>query len=171
MEIPSAKAGISERISPILLSRICFCVDFTIIYTPVTPMMRSRFLPRPALSIATSCLLIAAAGVTGCTAAFSGNAGGAPAYEQQLAEHLTEQGAVMYGAFWCPHCADQKALFNEAIDAVPYVECDPEGEKANPQLCQEKNIQGYPTWEINGEFYPGTRSLEDLATLSGFEEK
>lgn len=92
-------------------------------------------------------------------------------YEARLAEHLTAQDATMYGAFWCPHCADQKELFGEAVETVPYVECDPEGENAQPELCREKDIQGYPTWEINGEFYPGTQSLEELARLSGFEEQ
>jgi protein-disulfide isomerase len=90
-------------------------------------------------------------------------------FEAQLANHLDETGATMYGAYWCPHCADQKDMFGSAIDQVPYVECAADGENAQPQLCQEKGIQGYPTWEINGELYPGTQSLEQLADLSGFE--
>jgi len=90
-------------------------------------------------------------------------------YEARLATHLAEQDAAMYGAFWCPHCSDQKELFGDAVDQVPYVECDPEGENAQPDLCTTKAIKGYPTWEIDGEFYPGTRSLEELAQLSGFE--
>ena len=90
-------------------------------------------------------------------------------YEAQLAQHLSESGAAMYGAYWCPHCADQKELFEGAVDQVPYVECAADGENAQPQLCQEKGIQGYPTWEINGELYPGTRPLEELAELSGFQ--
>ena len=89
-------------------------------------------------------------------------------FEVMLAEHLQASGARMYGAFWCHHCENQKALFGEAIDRVPYVECDPEGENSQAQLCQEKAIQGYPTWEINDEFYVGGRSLEELAQLSGF---
>lgn len=77
----------------------------------------------------------------------------------------------MYGAYWCPHCADQKELFEGAADQVPYVECDPEGENSQAQLCQEKNIQGYPTWEIDGQFYPGVQSLEALAQLSDFKSE
>jgi glutaredoxin len=88
--------------------------------------------------------------------------------KQQLAEHLTATGAQMYGAFWCPHCHTQKQLFGRAVAQIPYVECDPEGENAQPQRCQEKGIQGYPTWEIDGEFYPGVHSLETLAILSGY---
>ena len=90
-------------------------------------------------------------------------------YEAQLANHLSETGATMYGAYWCPHCNEQKEMFDSAIDQIPYVECAADGENAQPQLCQEKGIQGYPTWEINGELYHGTQSLETLADLSGFE--
>ncbi|MFE4105362.1 glutaredoxin family protein [Almyronema epifaneia] len=90
-------------------------------------------------------------------------------FEAQLADHLTAEGDKMYGAYWCPHCADQKERFNDAVDRIPYVECDPSGENAQPEVCQAKGIQGYPTWEINGELYMGVRSLEELAELSGFE--
>ncbi|NER83769.1 MAG: Vitamin K epoxide reductase, partial [Leptolyngbya sp. SIO1D8] len=97
--------------------------------------------------------------------------GDSKAYQQALAEHLTDQGAIMYGAYWCPHCANQKELFGAAVKTLPYVECDPEGENAQPQLCQAKNLVGYPTWEINGELYPGVHSLEELAALSDFQEE
>ena len=29
--------------------------------------------------------------------------------------------------------------------------------------------KGYPTWEINGELYPGEKSLDELGELSGFK--
>jgi glutaredoxin len=90
-------------------------------------------------------------------------------FERQLAEHLTTQNVKMYGAYWCPHCSDQKQMFGDAVNVIPYVECDPTGDNAQPQLCRDKNIQGYPTWEINGQLYPGTQSLEELAKLSGFQ--
>ncbi|ASC71306.1 Vitamin K epoxide reductase [Halomicronema hongdechloris C2206] len=89
-------------------------------------------------------------------------------FESRLAQHLQVEGDVMYGAYWCPHCADQKEMFDQASDQIPYVECDSKGENAQPQLCQQKGVQGYPTWEINGELYPGVRSLDEIAELSGF---
>ncbi|MGJ3245963.1 MAG: glutaredoxin family protein [Elainellaceae cyanobacterium] len=89
--------------------------------------------------------------------------------ELALANHLTENDAKMYGAFWCPHCADQKAMFGDAVQALTYVECDPEGENPQPELCQEVGIEGYPTWEVDGQLYPGVRSLEELADLSNYE--
>lgn len=85
-----------------------------------------------------------------------------------LAKHLTKSGVVVYGAYWCPRCADQKTLFGDAYKYVNYVECDPKGKGGNPFLCAQKGIQGYPTWEIAGRLYPGVRSLEELARLSGF---
>ena len=108
---------------------------------------------------------------TSCSVVASMEDGPSEAYKQQLATHLTEQGAVMYGAFWCPHCERQKALFGEAVGAIPYVECDPAGENAQPELCQSKGLRGYPTWEINGELFPGVHSLTQLAALSQFQEQ
>lgn len=129
----------------------------------------------PVLALA-SCVAVLGLTLTGCASGPGESVSEATAplpadapYEAQLANHLAEQEAAMYGAFWCPHCTEQKELFGDAIDQVPYVECDPEGENAQPDLCTAKEIKGYPTWEIDGEFYPGTRSLEELAQLSGFE--
>jgi glutaredoxin len=85
-----------------------------------------------------------------------------------LAAYLRKIGARMYGAYWCPHCTEQKELFGSAFRSIDYVECDPGGANARPALCKKANISGYPTWEINGKFYPGTQSLEELANLSGY---
>lgn len=92
-----------------------------------------------------------------------------PAFETQLADHLNQAGVKMYGAYWCPHCERQIDLFGDAAEEVPYIECDPAGENAQPELCEAAGIAGYPTWEIDGEFYPGVRSLPELAYLSDYE--
>ncbi|MEO1094520.1 MAG: hypothetical protein AAFX01_06430 [Cyanobacteria bacterium J06638_28] len=107
--------------------------------------------------------------VAGCT--MSADQAAVDAYNLSLAEHLTATGAKMYGAYWCPYCADQKDLFGNAVDAIPYVECDAAGKDPQPQLCQEKDIKAYPTWEINGEFYLGAHPLVTLAELSNFESQ
>lgn len=89
----------------------------------------------------------------------------------RLAQHLTVTNAKMYGAYWCPHCQDQKARFGEAKKLIPYVECaanPPNGVKSEAQLCEQKGIKGYPTWEINGKMVSGERSLDELADLSGY---
>lgn len=87
-----------------------------------------------------------------------------------LAKHLQQIGAKMYGAYWCPHCHHQKEMFGNTTFSryVNYIECDPRGQNAKPTLCRNAKIEGYPTWEIKGKFYPGTHSLKELAELSGY---
>ena len=90
--------------------------------------------------------------------------------EIALAKHLTATGAKKYGAFWCPHCYDQKQLFGkEAFAEVNYLECDPQGENPQREACLAAGIQSFPTWEIDGKFYPGTKTLAELAELSKYE--
>ncbi|RJQ17615.1 hypothetical protein C4573_01395 [Candidatus Woesearchaeota archaeon] len=84
-----------------------------------------------------------------------------------FAQCLTENNASMYGAYWCSHCANQKKEFGSAFMYINYVECDAKGAKANPALCEEKGIQGYPTWEIHGILFPGEMPLDKLSGLSG----
>ena len=92
-------------------------------------------------------------------------------YKAQLADHLTATGAKMYGAYWCPHCENQRKEFGRASARMPYVECDPQGLNSQASLCQTKGITAYPTWEINGAFYVGGQPLGKLAELSGFVER
>lgn len=94
-----------------------------------------------------------------------------PSYESQLAEYLSQTGATMYGAYWCPHCARQKQLFGQAAKQLPYIECDPRGVNAQVALCNTAGISAYPTWQINGAYYLGVQSLNQLANLSGFENE
>ena len=106
--------------------------------------------------------------IVACRGTDDGAGGVATPYQVALAQHLTAERDTMYGAYWCPHCAEQKKLFGNAFDYVNYVECDPKGKDANPALCQQKGIGGFPTWEIGNDLYEGTRSLQELARLSGF---
>jgi uncharacterized membrane protein/glutaredoxin len=90
--------------------------------------------------------------------------------EIALAEHLTQKGAKMYGAYWCPHCHEQKQLFGRAaFEKVDYVECGEDSPKANVAACKAASITGFPTWTFNGNKVPGgVQKLEDLAQLTGF---
>ncbi len=88
-----------------------------------------------------------------------------------LAEHLTATGAVMYSAYWCPHCHDQKELFGkEATAKLKIIECAPDGRNNQAALCASKNIQGFPTWEIKGKLDSGQKTLAQLAAMSGFKD-
>ncbi|NEP63184.1 MAG: hypothetical protein F6K31_40800, partial [Symploca sp. SIO2G7] len=90
--------------------------------------------------------------------------------EIALAKHLKEVNAKMYGAYWCPHCFDQKQLFGkEAKKYMPYIECADDGANSQTALCRSvPEITGFPTWEINGEFLPGTQTLTALAEASDY---
>ncbi len=91
--------------------------------------------------------------------------------EIELAKYLTATGAKKYGAYWCPHCYEQKQLFGkEAFEEVTYIECsDSNNPRVQTEACQQAKITSYPTWEIEGEFYQGTQTLTKLAELSGYE--
>jgi uncharacterized membrane protein len=87
-----------------------------------------------------------------------------------LADHLTAKGAVMYSAYWCPHCHEQKELFGKQATArLKVVECAPDGQNSQAELCASKKIQGYPSWEINGKLDSGVKPLAKLAELSGYK--
>ncbi|NOT26978.1 MAG: vitamin K epoxide reductase family protein [Acidobacteria bacterium] len=89
-----------------------------------------------------------------------------------LAEHLSEQGVIFYGASWCPHCQEQKRLFGASVVRLPYIECSPAGPNA-PQApsCTSAGIQSYPTWVIGGQTIAGeVLTLAQLAVASGFPD-
>lgn len=77
----------------------------------------------------------------------------APGKYDSFTACLKDKGAVFYGAFWCPHCNIEKALFGSSKDLLPYVECSTPDGKGQEQVCKDKKIESYPTWE----FADGTR--------------
>jgi len=93
-----------------------------------------------------------------------------PSSPEQLAlsRHLKAIGALFYGAWWCPACSRQKALFGEQGAAqLPYVECDKV--PAERERCQAAAIQAFPTWELKGkERLVGVQSVEELKRWSGY---
>ncbi|NCO75976.1 MAG: hypothetical protein GW795_05600 [Cyanobacteria bacterium] len=90
--------------------------------------------------------------------------------EIALAKHLASKGAIMYSAYWCPHCYEQKQLFGkEAFKEVGKVECDPKGVSPAPQKCVDAKIRAFPTWIIDGKIYEGVQDLEKLAKLTGYK--
>ena len=127
-------------------------------------------MPRKQVRLMRNELKIAAGGtVLAILSLLAGCSGLDSSYEARLAEHLSETGAKMYGAYWCPHCAVQKDYFGEAASRLPYVECDPEGFGAQVELCDLARVEAYPTWVIEEGRYLGAQPLGELATLSGFE--
>jgi hypothetical protein len=70
-----------------------------------------------------------------------------------FAKCLNDKGAKFYGAFWCAHCQEQKEMFGKSKKYLPYVECSSSDGQSQTQICIDKKIEGYPTWE----FADGTR--------------
>jgi hypothetical protein len=85
--------------------------------------------------------------------------------EIALAEHLSKNGAIMYGLNSCPYCRSQKQRFGTtAWPKIKYVECVGNG----VALCNKANVRVTPTWFIKGAYYPGELSLFKLAKISGY---
>lgn len=84
---------------------------------------------------------------------------------------LDEKGATFYGAFWCPHCQAQKGfLKNSPKISDVYVECSTSDTKEQTQICIDKGITGYPTWEFaDGSRLNGEQTVEVLAEKTGCE--
>jgi hypothetical protein len=87
-----------------------------------------------------------------------------------LAKYLKDNGVVKYSAYWCPNCLNQAELFGkQAYKELNVVECARDGKKSQTQLCIDKNIQGFPSWEINGKIIIGVQTLKELSNLSGYK--
>lgn len=82
-----------------------------------------------------------------------------------FAQCLAENGAVMYGTYSCPYCAEEKRAFGDAFRLVPYVECT-----KTPNECVEAGVNAVPTWIFkDGRKFEGLQGLERLAEISGCE--
>ena len=68
----------------------------------------------------------------------------------ELAKYLRDNGVVKYSAYGCPNCLNQSELFGkQAYRELNVVECARDGINSQTQLCIDKKIKGFPTWEIN----------------------
>ncbi len=80
-----------------------------------------------------------------------------------FAQCLTDAGAKFYGAYWCPHCQDQKKLFNDSKN-LPYIECSTPDGQGRTKVCIDAGITGYPTWVFaDGSQENGEQSLDTLS--------
>jgi hypothetical protein len=87
-----------------------------------------------------------------------------------FARCLTARGAKMYGAWWCPHCVEEKEKFAASFEYAPYVECGIKGQTSGQaQVCKDENIKGYPTWQFppTGERVARVFTLQELSDRTG----
>jgi hypothetical protein len=83
-----------------------------------------------------------------------------------FAQCLSSKGVKMYGAYWCPHCEEQKELFGTSFAYAPYVECGIEGSRVEQPVCVEAKIKNFPTWV----FPDGTR-VEGKLMMTALRDK
>jgi len=87
-----------------------------------------------------------------------------------FARCLTDRGVKMYGAYWCPHCQEQKEKFEASFEYVPYVECGVKGDlHAQSQICKDEKVNHYPTWQFppTGERVERVFTLQELSDRTG----
>jgi hypothetical protein len=86
-----------------------------------------------------------------------------------FAKCTAQEGAKMYGAYWCPHCEEQKEVFGSAFQYVNYVECGIKGNpKGQTQACIDAGIKHYPTWQFaNASRVEGKEDLLFLSQKTG----
>lgn len=109
-------------------------------------------------------ILVIGAGVVGLWALTNNR----PSRLDNFAQCLKDKNAIFYGAFWCPHCQNQKKLFGRSAKFLSYVECSTPDGRSQTTFCAEKNIEGYPTWEFNDQSrISGEATLEQLSEKTG----
>ena len=88
----------------------------------------------------------------------------------ELAKYLNDKGVIKYSAYWYSNCLKQSELFGkQAYNELNVVECARDGKNSQTQLCIDKKIKGFPTWEINGKLILGVLSLRELSKLTRFK--
>lgn len=93
----------------------------------------------------------------------NGKGGGVRSPElDTFASCLKDKGVIFYGAFWCQHCANQKALFGKSVDKLPYVECSTPDSQGQLQVCKDASVTSYPTW-----VFPAMNGATSSSRLTG----
>jgi glutaredoxin len=85
-----------------------------------------------------------------------------------FAKCLSSKQVKMYGAYWCPHCQDQKEKFKKSFQYVNYVECAIKGSRELTAACKDAGVQHFPSWQFgNNPLVEGVFPLEELSDKTG----
>jgi len=84
-----------------------------------------------------------------------------PQTDDEVAKCLGTK-ATLYVQLGCHACELQEDYFGESYEYLSTVDCFFERDK-----CIADNIQATPTWIIDGVYYKGARSVEELKELAG----
>lgn len=84
-----------------------------------------------------------------------------------FAKQLDDAGVRFFGAAWCPACTQQKQLFEDGADFLPFIEVTNPDRTLN-SVGQAEGITKFPTWEFpDGSRAEEVLSLETLSQRSG----
>jgi cyclophilin family peptidyl-prolyl cis-trans isomerase len=86
-----------------------------------------------------------------------------------FAKALSAAGVKFYGGDWCPFCNQQKALFEDGAQFLPFIEVTNPDRTPN-SVGINNNITTYPTWEFQGGVstrQTGVLTLAQLSAASG----
>ncbi len=72
---------------------------------------------------------------------------------------LRTKNVVFYSSMTCPGCEDQKKVLGGTLVGVKEVVC-----AVDRSNCMDVEI--VPAWKIDGNYYYGVKSVQDLRTLS-----
>ncbi|TAL51709.1 MAG: hypothetical protein EPN86_06180 [Nanoarchaeota archaeon] len=100
--------------------------------------------------------------------AFTFYAAASPGKYDDFAKCISDKGVIFYGAYWCPHCLAEKALFGKSAKYLPYVECSLPNQAGQTQACIQAGVDSYPTWQFaDGSRESGELAIEQLAQKTG----
>jgi glutaredoxin len=86
----------------------------------------------------------------------------------EFAKCLATKQVKMYGLYWCPHCADQKAMFGKAFEYVPYVECGIKGSHEMAAACTAAGVKLFPSWQFGANPpIEGVFPIQELSDKTG----
>lgn len=85
-----------------------------------------------------------------------------------FAKCLTSKQAKMYGLYWCPHCAEQKAMFGKSFQYVDYVECAIKGSRELTGQCKAAGVKLFPSWQFGANTpTEGVFPMQELSDKTG----
>ena len=77
---------------------------------------------------------------------------------------MLSQRATLYGAAWCGFTDKQLStlgLSTDDLHGLEYVNCDNDSDTR----CQHDGIEAFPTWKIDGQYYTGYKTVDELKQL------
>ena len=84
-----------------------------------------------------------------------------------FAKCMASKQVKMYGAYWCPHCAEQKEKLGAGYKFV-YVECSQANSRIQTPECAAKGVKTYPTWQMpDGKMVSLVFSVDELSDRTG----